>query len=324
MNALRSFEDIDKIVRGFAPSRVILTAVYLDIFTKIGDEPKSAAQIATSNKWNERGTTILLDALTALTLLSKDNDKYSNSDVSAEYLRRDKPTFRGWGFLHRNTMWLGWSNLTAVVTNKHYERPSNLHNEEFNKYFINAMHEFHYEEAHKIADIIDINKVEKMIDLAGGPGSYTIAFANKNPKLKGVIADLPNTLKITKQKIKEFGMEERIETKQCDLFADNLNVGNDYDLVLISNLFHAAGEKNNIELLRKTYPIVKNGGKVIVNEIYIDDTKTAPLDGALFSINMLVQTETGNTYPQSKIMRWIEDAGFKASSINNNLTVGTK
>lgn len=324
MKPIKTFEDIDNIVRGFAPSRVILTAVYIDIFTKIGDSPKSAAEIASSNDWDERGTRILLDALTGLSLLSKRDDKYSNSDVAGMYLRRDKPTYKGWGFLHRNTMWIGWSNLTAIVTKESYNRPSNLHNKEFNRYFINAMHQFHYEEALEIADLVKIGSVRKMIDLAGGPGSYTIAFAKKNPELKGTITDLPNTLKITREKIKEFGMQDRIDTRECDLFSDKLDVGSGYDLALISNLFHAASAQANQALLKKVYPIIKKGGRVIVNEIPIDDSKTSPVEGALFSVNMLVQTEGGDTYPQSRIMGWLKEAGFEPGVLNERLTEGLK
>jgi 3-hydroxy-5-methyl-1-naphthoate 3-O-methyltransferase len=324
MREIDSYDQLDTLVRGFLPARVILTAVHIDIFTKIGSRKIGAQELSYENLWNERGTTILLDALCSLGLIKKNKSLYSNTPFTNSYLRRDKKSFKGWGTLHRNTMWLGWSNLTEIVTNKPFERPSNLHNKEFNLYFINAMHQFHYEEGLAIAKLLKIEKVEKMIDLAGGPGSYSIAFAQKNKKLKAAIADLPNTLEIAKEKIREFGLEDRITTMECDLYAQSLNLGNDYDLALISNLFHAEGEKENIALLKKTYPLLKKGGRVVVNEIHIDDTKTKPVEGALFSINMLVQTERGNTYPQSQIMRWLKDTGYKPKVINKNLTAGIK
>ena len=324
MKEITSYEHLDKLVRGFTVSRIILTAVYIDIFTKIGDEKIASKELADENNWDLRGTTILLDALCAIGLLRKNKGLYSNTKFSNTNLRRDKKSFKGWGILHRNSIWLGWSNLTEIVTKRPFARPSNTQNKEFNQYFINAMHQFHFEEGFEMADLLEIKKVNKMIDLAGGAASYSIAFAKKNPKLTSVIADLPNTLSVAKEKIAEHKLEDRITLKECDLYSGDSDLGGGYDLALISHLFHAASEEQNIALLKKVYPILNKGGRVVVNEFYIDDTKTKPLDGAIFSVNMLVQTDGGNTYPQSQIKKWLTEAGFKPKSITNSITVGLK
>jgi hypothetical protein len=171
MKEIKSFDELDAFVKGFMTARVVLSAVYLDIFAKIGDGAKTAKDLAAFNNWDERGTVILCDALCAMGLIKKEGLSYKNTKFSDKYLRRDRPSFKGWGILHRNTMWIGWSNLTEIIMKKPHSKPSNLRNREFNEYFINAMHQFHCDEAKEIADLIGIEKVEKMIDLGGGPGS---------------------------------------------------------------------------------------------------------------------------------------------------------
>ena len=73
MNKITNYDELDIAVRGFTISRIILTSVYIDVFTKIGDKPKSAKELADQNEWDLRGTTILLDALCAMGLLDKKN-----------------------------------------------------------------------------------------------------------------------------------------------------------------------------------------------------------------------------------------------------------
>ena len=324
MGEIRKFEEFDRLVKGFTLSRITLSAVYLDIFTKIGDRSKSANDLSQAGNWDKRGTTILLDALCAIGLLKKKNDLYSNTSFTNKNLRRDKTGFKGWGALHRNTMWIGWSNLTEIITRQPFTRPSNIHNKEFNNYFINAMHQFHYDEAFILADLIKIKKARKMVDVAGGAASYSIAFVKKNKNLVSTVVDLPNTLNVAREKIQEYGVADRVLLKESDLYGPNCDIGEGYDLAWISHLFHAASETENIALLKKVYPALNKGGRVIVNEFYINDDKTAPLEGAVFSVNMLVQTDGGNTYPQKVIKSWLAEAGFKTSAINKSLTVGTK
>ncbi len=163
--------------------------------------------------------------------------------------------------------------------------------------------------APQLASILDLSKTGKMLDLGGGSGAYSIAFAEANKNLRADVFDLPAVLSLTQKYIAVSGMGDRVMTHPGDMLTDDFGSG--YDLVLISAICHMFGPEDNIKLFRKSYKALNPGGQIVMQDFVMNPDKVSPLGGALFAVNMLVGTLSGSTYSEDEYHDWLEKAGFE-------------
>jgi ubiquinone/menaquinone biosynthesis C-methylase UbiE len=147
-----------------------------------------------------------------------------------------------------------------------------------------------------------------MLDVGGGSGAYAIAFAQANPQLRVEVFDQPAVLAIAQRHIRETGIEDRVSTRVGDLRTDEFGGG--YDLVLISAICHMLSEEENRNLLARAFRALAPGGRVVIQDFLLRPDKTGPRAGALFSLNMLVNTRGGASYSEDEYSRWLREAGF--------------
>jgi predicted O-methyltransferase YrrM len=298
---MRSFDQLAQAARGFQESRVLLTAIELDLFTAVGEDA-SAREVAGRAGTDPRATEMLLNALVALGALTKTGDRFRNTPAS-----RGKQ----WAALmHTVHLWQTWSTLTDCVRAGGPRKRSETgdRGSKWITAFIAAMHFYAAERAPAIVDVVGAGGVRRMLDVGGGSGAYSIAFAKANPNLRADILDLAPVLAIARGHIKEAGLAKRIGTKPGDLRADAL--GKRYDLVLISAICHMLGPEENRDLFRRAFQALAPGGRVVVRDFILNPAKTAPRGAALFSLNMLVGTANGASYSQREYTAWLREAGF--------------
>lgn len=289
-------------VSSFASSRIILTANRYRVFDLLEDGGKSASQVSKAAKTDGRATELLLNSLVAIGLLKKKAGRYRNEGVASRYLVRGRPGYQGDIMDHYNTLWDNWSGLDRVLNTGKPFRKSGDH-----KSFILGMNNIALQRAGDVVDAVDLRDIGSVLDLGGGPGTYAMAFAGKN--IPSTLFDAPETIKIARRLIKEAGLQKMISLKAGDFTKDD--IGNGYDMIFISQIFHAYGPEACMALLRKCYASLNRGGRVVVQEFYLDETKTGPLQGAIFAINMLVNTPDGRTYSPKEISSWMRKAGFR-------------
>ncbi len=316
MTPIESYDDLLKTSLGFREARIVLSAVETDLFTIIGKGKLSAKQIAEKGGLSPRATEIVLDALCAMGLVVKEEGWYRLTDLAVKYLAKGSESYIGATMLHRSNLWDNWSNLTAIlqgeVTDWMRKRPG-LTDPALNRSFILCMHDMHYPDALRMCQFLDLKGVKHMVDLGGGAGSYSVAFVNCFHGLRSTIIDLPQTLKVAREIIEDFGLTERIECIEGDIYGDlMLPIGNDVDLFFLSNIIHQEGYEENARLMKRIFKHLVPGGRVIINDVFLDESRTHPEGGAVFSVNMLVNTERGKSYTQGEVERMLKDSGFKA------------
>ncbi len=157
---------------------------------------------------------------------------------------------------------------------------------------------------------LQIKKYSRLLDLAGGQGTYAVRFAEKNQNLKAVVFDLPEVIKIAREHIKGSGLTGQIATKAGNCLEDNF--GKElYDIVLVSNLLHIYEAAENQKILKKCWDSLMKKGIVVIQEFILNPAKTMPLFGTLFSLNMLMGTHRGSSYSAVEMQEWLKKAGFK-------------
>ncbi len=301
--------EIRETVMAFQKSRIILTAYQLGIFTFLGEKSHHSETISNTLSLNKNATERLLNALVALKLLEKNNQKFSNSEESYMFLSRKSPAYLS-GLMHSNNLWDTWSHLTDVIKTGNIARDleMNERGEEWFEAFINAMHDRGIKQAPAQISKIDLNNVESILDVGGGSGCFCMAFLNRKPELKTAIFDLPNVIPISKKILENEGFSGKIGHYKGDYTKDELPIG--FDLVFLSAVIHSNSFETNQDLVKKCYHSLKKNGKIVIQDWIMNDAKTEPVQGAIFSINMLVGVDGGDCYSEREVRSWLKNAGF--------------
>lgn len=302
-------DDLNQLVRGFQESRVVLTALELDVFTAAG-EGSTAGEVASRVGADPRGTETLLNALAAMGLLVKADGRFAPTPVTRRYFTAGSRDDARAALLHQSSLWERWTHLTASVRTGKPADASEMasRGERWTRPFIAAMHRGASERAPHVVRALGTEGVRRMLDVGGGSGAYAIAFAQESPGLSAEVLDLPGVLPITGEHVRAAGLEGRVTTRPGDLRTDAF--GNGYDLVLLSAICHMLGPDENRDLLRRCHAALVPGGRLVVSDFLLDEDKAGPRSAALFSVNMLVGTPNGASYSEGEYGVWLSEAGF--------------
>jgi len=303
--------DFTEEARGFMKSRVILTGAELDFFTRIDRRPSSAEEIAGEMGLDPRATARVLDCLTAYGLLRKENGRYNLTFESATFSSLHPETVLPM-LLHMNGLWDRWSRLTGILRKEPCapQDPGLKMDEENRKAFIGAMHVVGRGLSREIAGSVDLARVRRLLDIGGGSGTYIIAFLSKNPGMRGVIFDLENVIPMARERLESEGFLDRVDLVAGDFYRDELPKG--CDAALLSAIIHQNSPKENEELYAKIYRALDPGGILLIRDHIMDESRTCPAAGAVFALNMLVNTRGGDTYTFREVKESLERVGFPA------------
>jgi len=303
------FDDLNRAIRGYQESRILLTAVELDVFSAVKGGA-SAAAVARRSGTDPRATGLLLNALVALGYLERHGESYENTAVTSRYLTADAADDARAALRHNLSLWATWSGLTDVVrTGRPAPRAEMAEREDdWTVPFIAAMHRSASVRAPLVVEALGAGQVRRVLDIGGGSGAYAIAFAQANPALEAVVLDLASVLPITESHIADAGLTGRVTTRAGDLRSDAFGSG--YDLVFMSSICHMLGPDGNRDLLARAAAALGPGGRVAIQDFILEPDRTAPRHAVLFAINMLVGTETGSTYTEQEYASWLEAAGL--------------
>lgn len=310
-------DDLQQEIRGFRESRVLLTAVELDIFSAVGSGAE-ARNIAESLGTDPRATEALLNALVALEVLEKEAGVFRNAPVAARYLAAGGKDDSRAALLHTAHLWPRWSTLTDCVRQgtsvvgkggKPEGASDTSEEDEWTTAFIAAMHKNASFRAPIVVRSLDLEGVERILDLGGGSGAYSIAFARALPELRAEILDRPGVVPIARRHIEEAGLGERVTARVGDLRDDGY--GRDYDLLFMSAICHMNSPEENLAMFRKAFEALSPSGRVVIQDFILNADKTGSRTGALFALNMLVGTRAGSSYSKEEYEDWLQAVGFQ-------------
>lgn len=299
-------DDLNEMIRAFMPSRAVLTALELDVFTAVAGGA-AADQVANNIHADSRATEMLLNALVSLKLLDKRDGTFFNTPASARFFSRGSRDNARDGLMHTAHLWQRWSTLTECVrAGTSVEAQSREDN--WVTAFIAAMDRNAKERAGAVVKAIGTGRFKRMLDLGGGSGAYSIAFAQAIPGLKSEILDLGDVVPLAQENIRKAGLTDRVTTGMGDMLRDPL--GKNYDLILASAICHMFSPDENRELFQRAHNALAPKGQLVVQDFILEPDKTAPRAAALFSLNMLVGTRAGSSYSEPEYASWLRAAGF--------------
>lgn len=320
---------IMQIGTGFWASKILLSAIKFQLFTKLAERKKmSAREIKTdlNLQCTDRHLFDFLDALTAFGFLHRDGlletASYSNSPDTETFLDKKKPTYIG-GLLEmlNNRLYGFWGNLEeALLTglpqneSKRSEDFFGLIYQDTNKLreFINAMTGIQMGNFMAFAQKFDFSKYRTLVDVGGSAGLLSLMVAKHQPHMSCITLDLPPVEPIAKETIQKFQLTDRVKTQNGDFFADAFPKA---DMVTMGNILHDWDEEKKMMLMKKAYEALPAGGAFVAIESVIDDERKKNAFGLMMSLNMLIETGTGFDYTFADFNRWAKATGFTSTAL---------
>lgn len=282
--------------------------VKLDVFTIIGNDRLSGTDVAQKLGADKRSVEMLLNALTAMNLLDKNDAGYSNTPPSASCLVKDSPQYIGHIIRHHHYLVDSWSQLEAAILSGKPVRTKVSHeDDEKRESFLMGMFNIAMNLAPVIVPLVDLADRCHLLDLGGGPGTYAIQFCLNNPELKATVYDLPTTRTFAENTIAQFNLTNRIDFKDIDYLEEDIE--GQYDVAWLSHILHGEGPEDCRKIISKTVSALKPGGMILIHEFILDNTMDGPLFPALFALNMLLGTPAGQSYSEKQLMAMLSEAG---------------
>ncbi len=304
-----NFQEIIEKIDRLEEANIILAALKFDLFTYLGKAERTSQYVSRKAGLTLEGTIALLDALAAMGVLIKTKGKFKNSSESYKYLCKTSRHYKkGTVFLKKENRG-EWSGLIDIIQNGRKEEDFDGDDDpEFRELFTHAMHERSEIFSEKLAKIITRKPVGKLVDLGGGPGSYSAEILKKDKKATALLIDRSASIKIAKKLLRNLPVYKRFKFLSGDLF--ETDYGKQNDTVLFSNILHIYDEKENSILLKVIKKSLKKGGRVVVVDLLLNSDRIKPYAAALFSLTMLMFTKTGKTYTFDETELLLKKTGF--------------
>jgi predicted O-methyltransferase YrrM len=297
-------------------AQTLFTANRLGIFTAIDAGMHTVADIAAHSKTHERPLRLLLKACAALDLLTESGGSYHVSPVGQAFLVPGSQDYLGDAIRYSDDLYATWGKLEQAVRDGVPQLPT----EEYTgddaartRHFVRGMHDRALGIGNMMVDLVDLTGRQQMLDVGGGPGTYSSLFARAYPTLHSTVLDLPGVVAIASEIIADMGMADRVGVLSGDFNITEFPPNN--DVVLISGVFHRESESGCRTLISRAFDALASGGLLVVGDVFTDSGGTGPPFAALFGLNMLLTAPDGGVHADSEVAKWMSEAGFSSTQV---------
>ena len=308
---------IINLASAFYGSNVLFTASDLGIFGYLAKcQQATSEEVAAALSMDSRGTRLLLDGCVALGLLAKEGLIYRNTQESAIFLAPGSPGDLSQAIRYNRDVYAAWGRLADLVrTGQPVERPQIHLGEDLSRTrtFVLSMHGRAMGIGRAVVPSLDLAGRKRLLDIGGGPGTYSVLIAQANPEISCAVIDLPPVAAIASELIQQQGMAARVKTLPGDYRTASFPEGN--DAVIIFGVLHQESEESARDILRRACSALVPGGVIYVMDMMTDPSRTAPAFSALFAINMALTAEHGWVFSDADLKSWLEDTGFTDFSV---------
>jgi cyclopropane fatty-acyl-phospholipid synthase-like methyltransferase len=300
---------------GYAPTLVIEAAVRHGIFDLLDKGPLMAEQIAIETGTSLRGINAVVDVLVSIGLLDRKGNRVALTPESATFLVSTKPAYYGMFFGHISDQLIpNWLQLTEIVRTGRPAAKVNANKEgaKFFAEFVESLFPISFAAATALGKHLGVPKAQapfSVLDIGAGSGVWGISIAKLSPHVRIHAVDWPQVLKVTRRVAAKHGVVDRLTTAAGDFF--EADFGHEHRLCTIGHILHSEGRERSQRLLKKVFDALAPGGTVAIQEFVPNDQRTGPPNALIFAVNMLVNTEAGDTFTFAEMSQWLRKAGFK-------------
>ena len=313
---------IFEVFRGSYGSELLTAAVgHFQIFDRLTRMPLTFDELRQEMRLERRAALVLLTALRAMKLLTLDADgRFRLTEISREHLVMGGKFFVG----DYVSLAAESPGTVEMVERLRSNRPAHAKKHDSGAAFIyregleSAMESEASARrltlalagrAKNVAPVLaEKLSLERgtLLDVGGGTGIYSIALLLKNPQCRAIVFDRPEVLKVAAEFAAEYGVADRLQLIEGDMFADPLPSA---DTILLSNILHDWDEPLCEQLVMRCANSLPGGGSLVIHDVFLNDEHDGPLPIALYSAALFTLTE-GRAYSAAEYRSWMAKGGL--------------
>ena len=293
-------------------SQTLLTANRLRVFDALAEGPRSADEVAVVLQLDPRSTRLLLRACTGLGFMKQDGGRFENMPVAATFLVSRSPAFMGNVIGYSDRLYATWGKLEDALRTGKPVLPaeSYLGNDPARtRGFVMAMHERALGIARALVGVLDLQGRHSMLDVGGGPGTYSVLLTERFPGLRSEVIELPGVAAVARELVAGAGAADRVTLRDGDYHSADFGSGK--DVVLMSGMFHRETESACRGLIERALACLDPGGLLVVSDVFTDQGGVRPTFAAMFGLNMILTAPDGGVHADSDVKGWMSDSGFR-------------
>lgn len=300
------------LANAFLGSCVLFAASDAGVFRRLSEQDGlDAPALASDLGMSKRGMRLLLDACVAEGLLTKSGDRYSNSQLSRIFLTPGSPGDLSAALRYNRDIYSAWGKLPEFIrSGAPVERPQ-LHlgdDAARTRTFVLSMHSRALGIGRAVVPLIDLAGRQRLLDVGGGPGTYSVLLTQAFPELRATVLDLPEIVKIAADLISEHGAAEKVGTLPGDYHVTPFPKG--VDAINLFGMLHQESPEAIRALAQKAFDALEPGGAIHIMDMMTDETHTEPKFSALFALTMALTTDHGWVFSAGELREWLEGVGF--------------
>ncbi len=298
-----------QVASGYWNSCVLHAANRLDIFNLLDGQSKDLDTLTKETDADRRCLGALLSALVSIDFLDRNGDTFMNNEFSQTFLTSSSKFYQG-GIVYMFENWYeAWGGLyNTVKTGK----PSALMHQEYSdeetRNYMMGMHNRALSQSGVLTDMFDLSGKKQLMDVGCGPSTFAVKFCERYDGLNAVAMDREQNLKIAKEIVDQYGMQDRVELRPGDYNTDSLGTGN--DAMLLSSMTNQESPENIKKLLQKCYDSMNKDGVIMIQEQLLHADKKGPELAALIGVNQVINTVAGSSYSTAEMEEILREVGF--------------
>ena len=298
-------------------SQTLLTANRIGIFKTLADGAKTVDEIARDIKTHVRPTRLVLKACVSLGLLEETEGLFKNSAMSQTFLVPGTKAYLGNAIQYSDNLYHTWGELEkACRDNKPPMEPEVYlgKDEGQTRHFVHGMHNRALGIGTAMLSLVDLKGRKNMLDIGGGPGTYSALFTLRYPELQSTVLDLPDVVSLASEIVQSMGAD-RVQTMPGDYMTTEFPKGK--DVVLISGVFHRETEDTCRGLIQRSAYSLDSNGLLLISDVFTDKGGNSPEFATLFGLNMMLTAVDGGVHSDESVSQWMTEAGFENISIHH-------
>jgi SAM-dependent methyltransferase len=303
-------DPIIRIALGFMAAKHLFVASAIGLFEGLTGGLATLDELAQKCSLPRRTLGISADAMASLGLVERDGDRYCNSAAAAAFLAGApgpdlRPMLR---FFDRISYGL-WMNLEAAVRAGEGQRQFGGSTSEQQQIFSAGVEAFSAASAAALAANYDFGRHRRVLDVAGGTGSFLIPILQRYPALQATLFELPGACAVARQRLAGEPEGARVAVVEGDFFTNPLPGG--HDVLIVANTVHVLSVAHNLDLLKAMRAGVEGDARLLLVDLWMDPTHTQPPAAALMSGEFLVMSGEGQAYGEDEADGWLGQTGWR-------------
>jgi ubiquinone/menaquinone biosynthesis C-methylase UbiE len=304
-------EPVMKIAMGFMAAKYLFAAAEIGLFYALARGPATLEELASSTGIPCRTLAIVAAAMISLGLLEQDGSRYRNSETADAFLAGalGSPDLRPLLRYLDEIVYPKWEKFVEAVRTDQGQPQFGKFTVHQQQLFSAAVEVFSAPGATALATSYDFGRHSRVLDIAGGTGSFLIKVLRCHNALKGTLFELPGACAVARDRLEKEPERSRIDVVEGDVFKDPLPDG--HDVLLVANVIHILSAQHNIELMRKMRTHVVPGARLLLVDLWTDPSHAQPSAAALMSGQFLLTSGEGQAYSEQEADEWLAGTGWK-------------